>query len=155
MACSNVSGFSSNGGVQVKIKSTPEKFWQAIVNSTRMFPTAMPALYTTIMPSNSDGSVRVITYGEDSPRIKQSEQQITEKYWPTFRYTILGGDILKYYANFCGEITVITTTDDGTWVKWTWEGVYPKPSNPVDIDVDLEELAVKTLGKLDEYLLRA
>ncbi|EEF30981.1 MLP-like protein 423 [Ricinus communis] len=154
MACSSFGGMSSNGGVQLKIKSSAEKFWQAIVNSTKLFPIAIPSLYTTISPSNSDGTVRVITYGEDSPRIKQSEQQITGKNWPVFSYTVLGGDILKYYASFCGEIT-ITTMDDGTWVKWTWNGMFPNPNNPLDIEVDLDEIAVKTLGKLDDYLLRA
>ena len=90
----------------------------------------------------------------DSSRIKESEEQITARQWPTLSYTVLNGDILKYYATFSGEITV-TTMEDGTWVKWTWDGVLPKANNPLDIEVDLEELAVKTLGKLDEYLLTA
>lgn len=60
MACSAV---RSSGGVQVKLKSNPDEFWDAILNSTKLFPTAIPSLYATIFPTNADGTVRNITYG--------------------------------------------------------------------------------------------
>ncbi|KAJ9172076.1 hypothetical protein P3X46_015363 [Hevea brasiliensis] len=151
MACSAV---RSSGGVQVKIKSNPDEFWDAIFNSTKLFPTAIPSLYTTISTSNADGTVRYIKYGQDSPRIKQSEEQINESQKPKFSYTVLSGDILKYYTSFRAEISIVLN-EDGAWAKWTWETDFPKANNPLDIGVDLEELAVKTLGKLDDYVVRA
>ncbi|KDP21315.1 hypothetical protein JCGZ_21786 [Jatropha curcas] len=154
MAYSSSSLVKSTGGVQVKIKSNADKFFDAIANSTKLFPTAVPSLYSSISTSNEDIGVRYITYGEDCSRIKESEEEINVKNPSIFSYSVLSGDILKYYASFCGEISVVSN-EEGTWAKWTWEADLPKANKPLDIEVELEELAVKTLGKLDEYLVRA
>ncbi|KAF2302475.1 hypothetical protein GH714_036496 [Hevea brasiliensis] len=63
-------------------------------------------------------------------------------------------NMAKYYTSFRAEISIVLN-EDGAWAKWTWETDFPKANNPLDIGVDLEELAVKTLGKLDDYVVRA
>ncbi len=54
--------------VEVHIKSSPDKFWNSIRDSTTLFPKAFPDQYKNIRVLEGDGkapgSVRLFTYAE-------------------------------------------------------------------------------------------
>ena len=54
--------------VDIELKSSADKFWQTIRDSTTIFPEAFPNDYISIVILEGDGkaagSVRHITYGE-------------------------------------------------------------------------------------------
>lgn len=54
--------------VDVEVKSNPEKFWNGIRDSDKIFPTAFPELYKSIEILEGDGkavgSVRLVKFAE-------------------------------------------------------------------------------------------
>lgn len=67
----NKSGMASAGGkleVEIEVKSSADKFWESIRESTTLFPKAFPHDYKSIQVLEGDGkapgSVRLITYAD-------------------------------------------------------------------------------------------
>ncbi|XP_021635821.2 MLP-like protein 423 isoform X2 [Hevea brasiliensis] len=98
--------------VEVHIKSSPDKFWNSIRDSTTLFPKAFPDQYKNIRVLEGDGkapgSVRLFTYAEGSPLVKVSKERIdaVDEASKHVAYSVIEGDLLKYYKTFKGFIFV-------------------------------------------------
>lgn len=70
----------------------------------------------------------------------------------TLTYSVIDGDLLKYFKNLKGHLSV-TPKGDGSLVKWSSE--YEKGSQEVPEPDMIKEFAVKTFQQVDEYTLNA
>ncbi|KAL5063169.1 hypothetical protein RYX36_024906 [Vicia faba] len=151
---------ASNGklDVEIEVKSNADKFWSIIKESAAIFPKAFPNDYKSIEILEGDGksvgSVRLITFGEGSPLVKIIKEKIdvVEDSERTLTYSVIDGDILKYFKKFKGDISV-TPKGDGSLVKWSIE--YEKNSEEVPEPEIIKEFALKTFLKVDDYILNA
>ena len=144
--------------VEVELKSSADKFWESIRDSTSLFPKAFPHDYKSIQVLEGDGkapgSVRLFTYAEGSPIVKVSKEKIehVDEATKNVHYSVIDGDLLQYYKVFKGFITV-TPKGDGSLVKWSCE--YEKSSHEIpDPDV-IKEFVVKNFKEVDAYILQA
>ncbi|KAL2253560.1 UNVERIFIED_CONTAM: MLP-like protein [Sesamum indicum] len=65
-------------------------------------------------------------------------------------YSVIGGDILKYYKNFKAHLSV-SPKDEGSWVKWSCE--FEKASEEVPNPDLVRDFAIKNFQDLDAYIL--
>ncbi|RVW47190.1 MLP-like protein 423 [Vitis vinifera] len=141
--------------VDVEVKCNAEKYWESIRDSNTIFPKAFPDQYKCIKVLEGDGksvgSVRHITYGEGSPLVKESEERvdIVDEADKKVSYSVIGGDLLKYYKNFKATL-VITPKGDGSLVKWTCD--FEKASAEIPDPNVIKEFAVKNFIELDDYI---
>ncbi|XP_009363503.2 MLP-like protein 423 [Pyrus x bretschneideri] len=142
--------------VEVEVKSPAQKFWEALRDSTTVFPKAFPQDYKSIDVLEGDGkavgSVRLITYADDSALVKVSKETIdaVDEVGKAFAYKVIGGDLLKYYTSFKCVLTV-TPKGDGSLVKWS--SVYEKAHEQVPEPSIIKDFAVKNFQELDAYVL--
>ena len=141
--------------VDVELKSKPEKFWHGIRESTTLFPKAMPEEYKRIDVVEGDGfsvgSVRLVHYGEGSPLVKVTHEKIeaVDKAKMTYAYSVIDGDLLKFYKNFKAFL-VVEPKGDGSLVKWACE--FEKASDEIPDPNIIRDFAVKSFKDLDSYL---
>ncbi|KDP21316.1 hypothetical protein JCGZ_21787 [Jatropha curcas] len=151
---------ASNGTleVDVEIKSSPDKFWNNIRDSTTLFPKAFPHDYKSIQVLQGDGkaagSIRQFTYGEGSPIVKVSQERIdaVDEAAKEVSYSVIEGDLLKYYKSFKGKLVVLPK-GDGSLVKWSCE--YEKASDDVGVPHAIKDFVVKNFKEVDELDLKA
>ncbi|GLU03058.1 hypothetical protein SLE2022_202760 [Rubroshorea leprosula] len=144
--------------VDVEFKSPADKFWGCIRDSTIVFPKAFPHDYKSIEVLEGDGkapgSVRLITYSEGSPIVKVSKEKIDAvndaERWVA--YSVIDGDLLKFYKVFKGKIHVIPKGEGGT-VKWSCE--FERASEEIPDPNVIKEFAVKNFKELDDFVLKA
>ncbi|XP_010551642.1 PREDICTED: MLP-like protein 423 [Tarenaya hassleriana] len=130
---------------------------QSLPSVCNLFPKAFPNDYKSIEilagDGNSPGSIRFITYGPSSELVKTSKEKIEsvdlEK--RSFTYSIMDGDMLKYYKSFTGTITV-TPKDGGSLVKWS--GEFVKTGHEIEDPHVIKDFAVKNFKEIDEHLLK-
>ncbi|XP_038694523.1 MLP-like protein 423 isoform X1 [Tripterygium wilfordii] len=144
--------------VEIDIKSHADKFWKDIRNSTTLFPKYFPDQYKTIEILEGDGkaagSVRLFTYAEGSPLVKISKEKIdtVDEANKKVSYSVIEGDLLKYYKSFKGKIEV-SPKGDGCLVKWTCE--YEKVSDDVEVPHIIKDFVVKNFTEVDDLIQKA
>ncbi|XP_038892372.1 MLP-like protein 423 [Benincasa hispida] len=145
--------------VEVEVKSVADKFWNSMRDSTIIFPKAFPHDYKSIDVLEGDGkavgSVRLITYSEGSPIVKESKERIeaVDEEKRSVSYSVIEGDLLKYYKSFKGHITVSPKEDEsGSLVKWSCE--FEKASEEVPDPHLIKDFVVKNFSELDDYVLK-
>ncbi|KAJ6890767.1 MLP-like protein 423 [Populus alba x Populus x berolinensis] len=143
--------------VDVDIKSAAKKFWDNIRDSTNLFPKAFPDQYKSIEILEGDGkaagSIRLFTYAEGSPIVKVSKERIdtVDEAKKEVSYSVIEGDLLKYYRSFKATI-VVTPKGDGSLVKWMCE--YEKASDDVEVPHVIKDFVVKNFLEVDELILK-
>ncbi|KAF5443173.1 hypothetical protein F2P56_035755 [Juglans regia] len=144
--------------VEVEVKSHADKFWGLIRESVTVLPKAFPIDYKSIEVLEGDGksvgSVRLVTYGEGSPIVKISKEKIDafDEANKTMAYTVVEGDILKFYKHFRCHITV-TPKGDGSTAKWLCE--FQKATDEVPDPHVIKDFVAKNFKEMDELALKA
>ncbi|XP_051146311.1 MLP-like protein 423 [Andrographis paniculata] len=144
--------------VEVDLKSSAEKIWEGIKNSATLFPKAMPQQYESIEVLEGDGqsagSVRLIKFPSGLSEISSTKEKIekVDEANKNVEYTVIDGEMLKYYKSFKGK-TVVSSKGDGSVVKWSCN--YDKASEDVPNPDLIKEFAIKNFQELDAYLLKA
>ncbi|MED6183894.1 hypothetical protein PIB30_042125 [Stylosanthes scabra] len=144
--------------VDIELKSSADKFWKTIRESTEIFPKAFPHDYKSIEVLQGDGkapgSVRHITYADGLPLVKSSKERIeaADDEKKTVSYEVIEGDLLEYYKKFKGQIAVTTTADSGCEVKWTAE--YEKTSHEIPDPSAVKDFVVKNFLEVDQYIIK-
>ncbi|KAJ9187624.1 hypothetical protein P3X46_003053 [Hevea brasiliensis] len=142
--------------VEVHIKSSPDKFWNSIRNSTTLFPKVFPDQYKNIQVLEGDGkapgTVRLFTYAEGSPLVKVSKERIdvVDEATKHVAYSVIEGDLLKFYKIFKGFIFVCPKENGESLVKWSCE--YEKASDDVEVPHVIKDFVVKNFKEVDEYI---
>ncbi|KAK3442356.1 hypothetical protein EUGRSUZ_B02546 [Eucalyptus grandis] len=143
---------------EVEVKSPADKFWVSMRDSTKLFPKIFPDQYKNIEVLEGDGkapgSVRLFTYGEGSPLVKVSKEKIdgVDEADKVVTYSVIDGDLLKYYKNFNGSIKVIPK-GDGSLVKWSCG--FEKASDEIPDPHVIKDFAIQNFKELDEFILKA
>ncbi|KAL5759757.1 hypothetical protein ACOSP7_018265 [Xanthoceras sorbifolium] len=144
--------------VEVEVKSPADKFWGSIRDSTSLFPRAFPHDYKSIEVLQGDGkapgSIRLFTYADGSPLVKVSTEKIehVDEVNKKVSYSVIDGDLLKYYKVFKGFISV-TPKGDGSLVKWSSE--FEKASHDISDPHAIKDFVVKNFKEVDDYILHA
>ncbi|XP_028783881.1 MLP-like protein 423 [Neltuma alba] len=144
--------------VEVEVKSNADKFWQTLRDSSSIFPKALSHDYKSIEVIEGDGkapgSVRHIFYGEGSPIVKESKEKIEalDDAKKTVTYSVIDGDLLKYFKHFKGHISV-TPKGEGSLVKWSSE--YEKASEEIADPHVIKDFAAKNFQEVDDYIQKA
>ncbi|KAI3976308.1 hypothetical protein MKX01_021850 [Papaver californicum] len=144
--------------LEVEIKSSPEKFWDGICDSTVLFPKIFPEQYKSIEIVEGDGksvgTVRLVTYGEAIPIVTFAKEKIevADETTKSLAYSVIDGEIAALFKFFTANLQ-ISPKGDGSTIKFSVE--FEKASDEVpDPDLILE-LAMKTFSEFDAYLLKA
>ncbi|KAG6429601.1 hypothetical protein SASPL_107653 [Salvia splendens] len=145
--------------MEVELKSEVEKVWNSMRESTTLFPKALPQHYQSIQILEGDGksvnSVRLVTYPQGISAVSSIKEKIEavddEKKFVS--YSVIDGDILKYYKNFKGSLSVSSNSngDNKTLLKWTCE--FDKATEDTPNPDFIKDFALKTFQDLDAYLL--
>ncbi|KAL6983633.1 hypothetical protein U1Q18_017013 [Sarracenia purpurea var. burkii] len=141
--------------VEVELKSPADKLWLSIQDSITVFPKALPHLYKSIQVVEGDGksvgSVRLVTYADGSPVVTVAKEKIetVEEEKKTLSYSVVDGDLLKYYKTFKATL-VVTPKGGGSLVKWASE--FEKASEEIPNPDAIKDFAVKIFQDLDVYL---
>ncbi|KAA3482943.1 MLP-like protein 423 [Gossypium australe] len=136
--------------VDFELKSPAEKVWGTIRDSTTIFPQALSHDYKSIQVLEGDGkapgSVRLINYSEGSPIVKVSKERIesVDEAENKYVYSIIDGDLLKYYKTFIGKVIVVPK-GESSLVKWSYE--FEKASEEIPDPSVIKEFAVITLRR--------
>ncbi|KAK8959386.1 MLP-like protein 423 [Platanthera guangdongensis] len=144
--------------VEVEVNSPADQFWEAIRDSTNLFPKIFSQQYKSIEIIEGDGksagSIRLISYAEGIPFVKFAKEKIEvvdlEKKLVT--YSVIDGEILSYYKSFSPTLAVASKGDGGSVVTWSVE--YEKLNEDVPEADIIKELALQTIKELDSYLLK-
>ncbi|GAB4839837.1 hypothetical protein Ancab_020547 [Ancistrocladus abbreviatus] len=105
--------------VEVEVKSTPDKMWEAIRNSHKIFPLAFPETYKSIEVVEGDGksvgSVRLVKFTEGVPMVTTTKEKIEEvdEAKKTLSYSVVEGELLKYFKSFKAKLAVAPKGEGG------------------------------------------
>ncbi|KAL1365622.1 hypothetical protein HN51_013619 [Arachis hypogaea] len=146
---------------ETEVKSNADKFWGAIRDFVTIFPKASPTDYKSIQILEGDGKVVGSVYTTISgDQGNEAVKTVTEKIESvddakrTIIYSVIDGDLLKYYKRYKGYVNVTPKGDDnGSLVKWSCE--YEKASQDVPEPNFMAEAAINTFLKVDHYILNA
>ncbi|KAK4429866.1 MLP-like protein [Sesamum alatum] len=151
-----VSAFSNHAAI--KCPAEPEKVWECIRESTTLFPKALPKEYESIEILEGDGksvaSVRLIKYPPGLSAISTTKEKIevVDEGKKSLSYSVIGGDILKYYKDFKAHLSVSPKAEGkGCSVKWSCE--FEKASEEVPNPDLIRDFAIKNFQDLDAYIL--
>ncbi|XP_057774645.1 MLP-like protein 423 [Salvia miltiorrhiza] len=144
--------------MEVELKSDAEKVWKGMRESTILFPKALPQHYQSIEILEGDGksvnSVRLVNYPQGISAVSSIKEKIeaVDEEKKFVRYSVIDGDILKYYKNFKGSLSVSGKPDNsGTSLKWACE--FDKASEDTPDPDFIKDFALKTFQDLDAYIL--
>ncbi|KAE8690804.1 MLP423-like protein [Hibiscus syriacus] len=141
--------------VEVELKSPAEKVWDTLMNSTTIFPQALPHDYKSIQVLEGDGkspgTIRLFTYKEGCSLVKVSKEKIelVDEAEKIYVYSIFEGDLMKYYKSVVAKIVVVPK-GQSSLIKWSCE--FEKVSEDIPDPNTLKEFAVKNFLEIDEYL---
>ncbi|PIN09876.1 hypothetical protein CDL12_17536 [Handroanthus impetiginosus] len=147
---------ASKHEVEVEMKSNAEKVWGSIRESTTLFPKALPDHYESIEVLEGDGksvaSVRLIKYSSGLSGASTTKEKIefVDEGKKTTGYSVIEGDVLKYYKNFKARL-IVSPRGDGSSVKWCCE--FEKASEEVPNPDLIRDFVIKTFNDLDAYIL--
>ncbi|MFX6534421.1 MLP family protein [Acinetobacter baumannii] len=149
---------SSKIEVEVEVKSSAEKIWDSMTEFVTLFPKAFPDVYQSVEVLQGDGksagSTRLIKYAPELQMITTTTEKL-EAVDPEKKiqsYSIIDGDLLKFYKSFKATITV-SPKDEGSLVKY--EAEIEKASEEIPEPDLFKEFVVKNFKDLDAYLLKA
>ncbi|KAK1269186.1 MLP-like protein 423 [Acorus gramineus] len=143
--------------LEVVTKSSADKFWGAIRNSSELFPRIFPEQFKSIEIVEGDGqsvgSVRLVKYAEGVPIVTFTKEklEIADEENKTVSYTVIDGELATLFKSFKATLHVVPR-GEGALVKWNIE--YDKASDEVPDPNLVQETAKKTFTDLDEYLLK-
>ncbi|XP_075493080.1 MLP-like protein 423 [Primulina tabacum] len=144
--------------VEAEVKANANKFWESIRESSTLFPKIFPQQYESIEVLEGDGksvgSVRLVKFAPGISEISSTKEKIesVDEGNKTVSYSVVDGDILKFYKNFKGNLSV-NPKGDGSLVKWWCE--FDKASEEIPDPDLLKHFALKNFQDLDDYLLKA
>ncbi|XP_042514353.1 MLP-like protein 423 [Macadamia integrifolia] len=144
--------------VELEVKSSADKFWESIRDSTTLFPKIFPTHYKSIQVLEGDGkgvgSIRLLTYSEEIPGVKFSKERIdaVDEAGKEVAYAVIDGDVSHFYKHFKAKL-VVTPKGEGSLVKWSCE--FEKASGDVPDPHLVRDFAVHNFRALDDYLLKA
>ncbi|KAA8529535.1 hypothetical protein F0562_033666 [Nyssa sinensis] len=144
--------------VEVEVKTHADKYWHNLRDAIIIFPKAFPDQYKSIEILEGDGksvgSVRLVTYAEGLPLVSFSKEKIVavDEAKKTFSYSIVEGDLLKYYKSFKATLAV-SPKGDGSLVQWSCE--FEKASEEIADPNIIKDFAVKNFIELDDYIHKA
>ncbi|KAJ8773816.1 hypothetical protein K2173_008279 [Erythroxylum novogranatense] len=155
--CTTQMACSGKLDVEVEIKSSADKFWRWIRDSTTIYPKAFPETYKSIEVLEGDGkavgSVRLLTYSEGSPlHVLKQRIDFVDETNRVVDYSFIDGDLQKYYKTFKGHI-VVGPKEDGCLVKWSCE--YEKASEDSAAPHAIKDFVVKNFQAMDELIMKA
>ncbi|XP_043687190.1 MLP-like protein 423 isoform X2 [Telopea speciosissima] len=150
----------SNGKLEVEmeLKSSADKFWESIRDSTNLFPKIFPTHYKSIEVLEGDGksvgSIRLLTYAQGIPGVKFAKEKIdaVDEAGKEVEYSVIDGDVAHFYKHFKAKLVVIPK-GEGSSVKWSCE--FEKASGDVPDPHLVKDFAVHNFRALDDYLLKA
>ncbi|KAK1316148.1 hypothetical protein QJS10_CPA05g01912 [Acorus calamus] len=144
--------------LEVVTKSSADKFWGAIRNSSELFPKILPEQFKSIEVVEGDGqsvgSVRLVQYAEGVPIVTFTKEklEIADEENKTVSYTVIDGELATLFKSFKATLQVVPLPQgEGALVKWNIE--YDKASDEVPDPNLVQETAKKTFTDLDDYLL--
>ncbi|KAH6826747.1 hypothetical protein C2S53_012274 [Perilla frutescens var. hirtella] len=143
--------------VEVELKSSAEKIWSGIRESTTLFPKALPQHYQSIQVLEGDGksvaSIRLVSYPPGLSEFSSIKEKIeaVDEGGKIVNYSVIEGELLKYYKNFRGGLSVSSKGENGSLVKWSCE--FDKASEEIPNPDFIKDFAIKTFLDLDAYLL--
>ncbi|GMU11566.1 hypothetical protein ASNO1_78200 [Corallococcus caeni] len=82
---------------------------------------------------------------------KKEKVEAVEEGSKSLKYSVIEGDLLKYYKDFKGSLSVSSNAQTGSSVKWSCE--FQKATEQVPDPVFIKDFAVKTFQDLDAYVL--
>ncbi|KAF9605429.1 hypothetical protein IFM89_017168 [Coptis chinensis] len=144
--------------VEVETKSGADKFWEAIKDTTNLFPKLFPDRYKSVEILEGDGksagSVILMNYIAGTPPVTFSKERIDEadEAKKSIAYTVIDGELTAIYPTFKASLQVVPK-GDGSVVKWALD--YVKASEEVPEPSFIKEYAVKTFEGLDAYIQKA
>ncbi|KAM7468621.1 hypothetical protein LguiB_016183 [Lonicera macranthoides] len=146
--------------VEVELKSEAEKFWHGIRDAATFFPKAFPDLYKSIDVLEGDGksigSIRHIHYAEGYHVVSSVKEkiEIVDEEKRTLSYSVIEGDLLKYYKNFKAHLMVTPKGEGkGSTVKYTCE--FEKASEEIPDPHLIRDFAARNFQELDSFILGA
>lgn len=88
-----------------------------------------------------------------SPLVKVSKERIdaVDEATKHVAYSVIDGDLLKYYKTFKGFISVGPKENGESLVKWSCE--YEKANDDVEVPHVIKDFVVKNFKEVDEYIL--
>ncbi|WOL12136.1 MLP-like protein [Canna indica] len=143
--------------LEMEAKSSPAKFWEALLDSTNLFPKLFPDRYKSIEIIHGDGlragTVRLIKYGEGMPMITFAEQEIevVNHVERLMSYSIMDGEMMSFFKRYKGSLKVEAKDDGGSLVRYCAE--VDKVSEEVPDPDAIMEVLDKCFKELDVYLM--
>ncbi|CAA7409723.1 unnamed protein product [Spirodela intermedia] len=150
--------------VEVEVKSSAERFWSAIAESTELFPKALPQQFKSIRTLEGDGkspgSLRLIQYAPGTPVVTFTKERIEtmDEAGKTVSYSVVGGEMASFYSTFKATLRVAAAKKDdeeeeGALVTWAVEYEEKAPHEALDPAL-FTHAAAQTFRELDAYLLK-
>ncbi|XP_043706423.1 MLP-like protein 423 [Telopea speciosissima] len=149
-------GSSGKLEAEMEVKSSADKFWESVRDSTTLFPKVLPTHYKSIQVVEGDGkcvgSVRLMTYAEEIPGVKFSKERIdaVDEEGKEVAFSLIDGDVSKFYKHIKNKLQVISK-GQGSLVKWSCE--FEKASGDVPDPHLIKDFALNVFKALDDYLL--
>ena len=84
-------------------------------------------------------------------KVSREKIEVVDPATKTFSYSIIDGDLLKYYKSFKGHVTVVPK-EEGSLVKWGCE--FEKTCEEIPDPDAIKDFAIKNFKELDEYFLK-
>ncbi|KAJ6793592.1 putative MLP-like protein 423 [Iris pallida] len=143
--------------MEVDVQSPIDKFWDAIADSTALFPKIFPHHYKSIEIIEGDGksvgTVRLLKYAEGFPLITFAKERIdiADEENKKVGYSVIDGEFLTYLKYFKATYHVVPKGDAcAVKVKIEMEKAMEEVPDPEII----EQMINMTFKGLDEYLLK-
>ncbi|XP_042499153.1 MLP-like protein 423 [Macadamia integrifolia] len=154
-------GSSGKLEVELEVKTSADKFWESVRDSTALFPKILPTHYKSIQVLEGDGkcvgSVKLLTYAEEIPGVKFSKERIdaVDEEGKELAFSVIDGDVSKFYKHLKAKLQVIPKGgghEVGSLVKWSCE--FEKASEDVPDPHLIQDFALHVFKALDDYLLK-
>lgn len=146
--------------IEIAVKSSADQIWEALKDSSNLFPKIFPDLYKSAEILEGDGksagSVILMKYVEveGAPAITFSKDKLQEvdNANKSLSYAVIEGEITALYKTFKTTLQVVPKGDECS-VKWRLE--YEKAHEEVPEPEFVKEIVVKTFQGIDDHILKA
>ncbi|KAM0912134.1 hypothetical protein ACQ4PT_013008 [Festuca glaucescens] len=144
----------------VEVKSSADKLWTALRDSTELFPKIFPEQYKSIETVEGDGksagTVRLLKYAEGVPLVTFAREkvEVADDEKKVVSYSVVDGELVSFYTNFRVTVQVTPSTKEGAGAVVSWTMNFDKASEQVPEPDVIKETADMTFHGLDEYLLK-
>ncbi|KAK4423809.1 MLP-like protein [Sesamum alatum] len=143
--------------VEIELKSNAEKLWSALKEHVTIFPKAAPDKYDIVEVLEGDGlsvgSVVLFKKTETNGSSRMTQRiELVDEAKKTLIYSVIGGDIMKYYKTY-KSITRVMSTDHDRRALAKCAVVYEKAVEHVPDPDLLKTFIVELFHQIDAYLL--